>query len=177
MFIVSGNHDTFSLHPLLQEARWLKTLKRPNVFIDGDAAELGGFLVECVGWGRVPVTNSALPRIVVCHCPPALSLAGTDHLGGDLGDLELAEHLLKASTMTWLILSGHVHEPKRWHDAGRFTCLNPGVRLDVAVPNHIVIDTNASTITRFGDGRQQTVPLKKCHLWCSTAQTLASGSS
>ena len=163
VFVVSGNHDTFSLHPLLQEARWLKTLMRANVFTDGDATELGGFLFECVGWGSVPVTNSALPRIVVRHCPPALSLAGTDHLGEDLGDPELSQQLQLASFRTWLVLSGHVHEPKCWHDSGRFTCLNPGVRLDVAVPNHIVIDTDASTITRFGDGRQQTVPLKKCH--------------
>lgn len=159
VFLVSGNHDKLSLHLLLDKARWLRSLKRNNVFIDGESTELGGFCFECVGWGRVPVAKTKLLKILVSHSPPALSLAGTDCLGEDLGDVELTQHIQQAPCTTWLVLCGHVHEPKRWHDVGSICCLNPATSLDAKVPSHIMIDTEARTATRSGDGRSQTIRL------------------
>jgi Icc-related predicted phosphoesterase len=160
-FLCSGNHDKLEDNHYLKEARWLLSLKRRNLFVDGDSTNLGYYNFECVGWGRVPIAETKRPKIVVCHSPPSPALTGIDSLGIDLGDPELSHHILTADNPTpTLVLCGHVHVPRRWFNKGAIKSLNPGVDdLKAAIPNHIVIDTDASTATLITQAGRQTVKI------------------
>jgi Icc-related predicted phosphoesterase len=160
VFLVSGNHDKLAGHPFLGEAKWMQGLKRENVFIDGDSTELCGFCLECVGWGNVPVAESRLPKIVVSHSPPSPAPTGRSH-GVDFGDRELSHHILTSHSSTWLVLCGHVHQPKRWYDMGAVISLNPCVELRAFHPSHIVIDTEAGTATWGRKGQRQEIHLRE----------------
>jgi hypothetical protein len=160
-FLCSGNHDKLADNQFLKDARWLHRLTRRNFFVDGESVEIGGFCFECVGWGHVPIAETKLPKIVVCHSPPSPALTGIDSLGINLGDPELSHHILTADNPTpTLVLCGHVHLPRRWYNFGAINSLNPGADLKAEFPSHIVIDTDAKTATRVtGDSRRQTVKL------------------
>lgn len=160
-FLVSGNHDKIVDNHFLKDARWLLPLRRKNLFVDGESVEIGGFCFECVGWGHVPIAETKLPTIVVCHRPPSPALTGIDSLGIDLGDPELSHNILTADNSTpTLVLCGHVHLPRRWYNFGAINSLNPGAELKAEFPNHIVIDTDSGTAMRVtGDSRRQTVKL------------------
>ncbi|HXB02426.1 MAG TPA: metallophosphoesterase [Opitutaceae bacterium] len=159
MFLCSGNHDKLADNHFLKEARWLLSLKRRNLFVDGDSTNLGYYNFECVGWGRVPIAATKLPKIVVSHSPPSPAPTGIDHLGMDHGSPALSAHIL----LSWndaTVLCGHVHQPRRWHNFGAIISLNPGADREAATPNHIVIDTDTRAATLvIGDSRRQTVKL------------------
>lgn len=155
-FLVSGNHDMFSEDPRLKEARWMKDLRRPNLYVDGDVATVSGVLFECVPWGSLPEAHpnlpKNLPKIVVSHCPPAGIAAATDQgYGEDHGDIFLESYLAVEETPPLLVLSGHIHSPKSWYGQCHRTCvLNPGIDLSRKEPSHIVIDTDRGVATRRG---------------------------
>jgi Icc-related predicted phosphoesterase len=141
VFLVSGNHDKIWEHPILDEAKWLGSIKRENLYIDGESVETGGFCFECVGWGQVPIAETKLPKIIISHSPPSPAATGLNERGMDVGCELLSEHILQSSSETWLVLCGHAHRPQRWCNLGRFVSLNPGSNPDATIPNHIIIDT------------------------------------
>jgi len=158
-FLVSGNHDKLAGHPFLDEAKWMLGLVRENVFVDGKSTQLGGFCIECVGWGNVPKTESQLPKIVVNHSPPSPAPTGRGRHGIDFGDKELSHHILTSPSYTWLVLCGHVHLPKQWYNLGAINSLNPAADLRSLVPNHIIVDTDVRTATWHVKGTSHTIRL------------------
>jgi 3',5'-cyclic AMP phosphodiesterase CpdA len=151
-FLVSGKHDVDPTHPILSEGKWLRLLKRDNIFTDGDAVELGGYCFECVGSGGFPKAKSPNPKIVISHIPPRKMLEAEEH-----GSPDVSRRILRSPANTRLVLCGHIYKPKPWISVGFPTILNPGSDRKASQPNYIVVDTNAETACRYELGQTQTV--------------------
>jgi len=153
--ICSGNHDSFSgppAPPSLHQAAWLRELRRPGVWIDGDVFETGGQRFRCIGW-NAPLPPASADEIWLYHAPPARSPAAAGLDDSDAGD-ELLGERCQAGAGPVMVLSGHQHDPRQWAcRVGRTWCLNPGYSHRASVPNHIVIDTLARTAMRRIDDR------------------------
>lgn len=139
LMICSGNHDVLEG----DSAAWLETAAREKVLVDGQHLALGAWSFEAVGWGLAP-TRGGENQIALVHCPPEQAETAI-HLdeATDWGDFELHELLVRgpAALRPRLVLSGHVHRPRRWfHKLGNSWSLNPGVGSDKSNPNHTVID-------------------------------------
>lgn len=138
-----GNHDAEDRFDLPKsEAGWLHGLRFPHVKTTG-VHNIGGHQFEITPWGEQPVGELKSARSVwVCHCPPHASKCSITPHGIDFGDLELGDSIDRGLG-PWLLLSGHVHSSRSWHDyRGATNILNPQVtHSDGVVPNHIVIDT------------------------------------
>lgn len=145
--LCSGNNDSFndpSVPPCLLHAVWLKELRRPRLWVDGDEFELGRLRFTCVGW-NAPLPAAAGDEIWLYHAPPSRSPLSTGPLGADVGD-EILGEMCRAGVGPAMVLSGHQHNPRHWlWCIGRTWCLNPGRGSHLSVPNHIVIDTAQRT--------------------------------
>jgi Icc-related predicted phosphoesterase len=118
------------------------------VLTDGQRRRLGDWNFESVAWNEMPIFGGT-HNIALIHCPPT----GTDTAisypeNVDWGDIELAEMLMHEDPdfVPHIVLSGHVHRPRNWHDRlGSTLTLNPGVNQGAPWPNHIIIDLAART--------------------------------
>lgn len=178
LHLCSGNHDwwvedrikgwsfsfTTSTDPMA-DGKWVQQLRRPGVWVDGDASNLDGYSILCQPWvgGLGMGCDTGLPSIVLAHAPPTGLPVSFNFDGNDIGDFETDEtvRLLPAGS---IVLSGHVHTPRRWQAERRgVLCFNPGVGSNDE-PNHIIIDTTRRMAEFFANGR-----MEDCHKWHSTA--------
>lgn len=140
--LCSGNNDSFNgppTPPSLLHATWLRDLRGPGRWIDGDRFELSGKRFRCVGW-NAPLPSAELDEVWLYHAPPARSITAIDQLGNDSGD-EMLREMCQANKGPALVLSGHQHEPREWScRVGRSWCLNPGYNAGAVIPNHIILD-------------------------------------
>jgi Icc-related predicted phosphoesterase len=91
--------------------------------------------------------------VVLVHAPPLATPISSD-LGREVGDPDVAVAVRQLPPGS-LVLSGHIHDPRRWHARlGGTWCFNPGVDRSAEVPNHIVIDTGGKEATFRGWGKQ-----------------------
>lgn len=138
-----GNHDAEDRIDLPKtEAGWLHRLGLPHVKTAG-MHRMGGHQFEIMPWGEQPAAE--LDRegtIWVSHCPPRGSDCAITRHGLDFGELTTGD-TVDSNLGSWLLLAGHVHQARAWHDfRGVTNILNPLVNhTDGMVPNHIVIDT------------------------------------
>jgi Icc-related predicted phosphoesterase len=155
--VCTGNHDWWKAdgteNDPLAEGRWLRRSRRNAVIVDGEATEIDGWNVACLPWRCANERPPDGRFIVVTHTPPwgtevsSDAQTGIDH--GDDGVRVLAE----AARTRGLVLSGHVHRPRRWWSrVGRTLCLIPGVDNSSRVPSHVVIDTARESVVRWRCG-------------------------
>jgi len=135
--ICSGNHDSDGL-PGWEDAEWLQSLRRKNVWVDGDVFWWQDFRVRCVAY------HDPLPHcgedIWLIHLPPEGVKTSTTHDNRSWGSGEFTE-MCASDQGPAIALSGHVHSPMGCCTlAGRTMSLNPGQGIDPLIPNHIVID-------------------------------------
>lgn len=139
----TGNHDWWTTKPPLVDTddlgRWLHKARRPGLLLDEEGV-LGGHAFHGAGWGDAICLYPSEPVVVLAHQPPhGYPVAhGMGQDGGDVDVMDTAGRLPAGS----LVLSGHIHEPKRWCSrVGDAWCFNPGYAADAEVPNHVVVDT------------------------------------
>jgi Icc-related predicted phosphoesterase len=157
--------------PFLAAPRWMDTLERPGVVVDARSA--------VVDWGGQPAVVSTIPFSPGMEGPAVCSrlwdqgahLRRTGHgpwfvlhheppeataVGGTMGDPALTWKIEEYQPD--FVLSGHLHaQPYTGSFAdriGRTWCFNPGAPIlskvrAAAVPNHILLDTEARTATWF----------------------------
>ena len=160
----SGNHDLDAREAHGEKAAtWLRSID-PRVATDGATVRVGDDLVSVCAWWEGPVTRAELEAqldrdaaaragaatwIWVYHAPPdasPTSWSGQRHYGDDVLNGLVARHHPD------VVLTGHVHEaPFRpdgsWHDTiDGALVLNAG-RQPGAVPAHLVLDTDARSVT------------------------------
>ncbi|RXK54385.1 hypothetical protein ESB00_00360 [Oleiharenicola lentus] len=148
--LCSGNNDSFTGAPApayLHHAAWMaEATKRESAWGDGAVFTLGGTRFRCIGW------NSILPaadpgEIWLFHAPPARSLPSTDRDAHDVGD-EILGEVCRSHRGPRIVFSGHQHSPQSWAEkVGRTWCFNPGVTPLSPVPNHVIVDLGAGTVT------------------------------
>ena len=159
LFACTGNHDYWPEQGSARDADanggWLLKAARPGLAVDGSFTQLGTVNFMSLPWAfesRVAITI-ATPTILLSHAAPLGTFIGLC-LDGDMGDPELADVVEKLPQGS-LVLSGHVHEPKRWHDRiGSVWCFNPGVDSNAETPNYVAIDTTAGLAIRYGWGHE-----------------------
>ena len=150
-----GNHDVESAEPPVSYGRWMTALPGAKDFSASGHRELLGYAFVRVGWRQtIPALRGG--DIILAHAPPAGSFPATTKVGGvDNGDIDLADAIRSAAAPPWLVLSGHVHAPKKWVDRiGRGTfALNPGMAtMGARVPNYVTIDTAKRRAWWFKEG-------------------------
>ena len=146
LLVCSGNHDVLPdlrTGTQTRSGAWLRELSRPGLITD-EQIWTGPLAIGVVPWcGRaaVPWTWPQSAEIVVVHAPPSGTvLAVSPNSLRDDGDPEVSDAIWENKPR--LVLSGHVHAPKQWHQyIGDSLCLNPGCDLTAKIPQHIIIDT------------------------------------
>jgi uncharacterized protein len=159
IFLCTGNHDWWlkSEHVTDNDAEggWLRKARRPGVvFVDGDAAAIGGHRFCCWHWGSAPsVEPFDEPVVMLVHAPPQGTPLAAD-CGRDVGDADVTAAAWRLPRGS-LVLSGHIHSPSKvWFRVGDTWCLNPGVDADASAPNYIAIDTVEREARFHGWGRE-----------------------
>ncbi|MFA5264569.1 MAG: metallophosphoesterase [Opitutaceae bacterium] len=157
IFLCTGNHDVWpeSEHVIDNDSLggWLKKARRPgHVFVDGDITVIEGYRFVCCPWGQAPTTIGPEPAIILVHAPPEGTPISSE-LGYEVGDPDVTNAVPSLPSGS-IILSGHVHNPSRWHCILQHVwCCNPGVDTEAQIPNHIVIDTDARSARFHGWSR------------------------
>jgi Icc-related predicted phosphoesterase len=157
--ICSGNHDIWENPHMPSEllsfkSDWLQRLggKSSIIAADGQSVEFHGVEIASVGWLQQPVWPRSTD-IVVAHAPPAASWCASEEFGSrDLGDSDLRAAINQHPTAL-LVLSGHVHEPRRrWSrmQGNGSLVLVPGCDLTAEQPWHWTIDTIQGRATWHG---------------------------
>ena len=149
--ICSGNHDMVhsDLHP--EGARWVRDLKRQNLWVDGERFRLGGHNFYCQSWNE-PIPAAQPGDIWIIHSPPEGCPAAVSKYAGDVGDFEFSQLCLNGGGPR-LALCGHVHSPLSWNSVlGGTQVFNPECNATDPCPAHIVVDLTAGTATRHGPG-------------------------
>jgi hypothetical protein len=141
--------------PDYHEGAWLQRARRPGLAVDGDVLMIGLVTFVAGGWLVPPPAPRNRRTIVVNHAPPA-GLAVAEEFGDDIGDVE-TRHLVDRLAPGSIVLSGHVHTPRRWNSAtgNLTTCFNAGCDLRAPVPNHIVIHLGLRDATLHTQGRSR----------------------
>lgn len=143
----SGNHDEDEGGSPAHEKSWLSSMSARNLTVDGGTVQVGGWIIESVGWlGYPSVLGDS--SIAVCHSPPdRCSTSITRAREEDHGDALLGDQL-RAHRGPRMCLGGHVHSPCGWAEQiGSSWSFNPG-RSDSRIPNHIILDLEAMTAQR-----------------------------
>jgi Icc-related predicted phosphoesterase len=146
LLVASGNHDQERDDLPQHLQHWLADLDFPHLSTDGDITLLGSTVVQCVGWGEQPQPCGP-HSIALMHCPPSGAQTAIEKESGlEFGDYELALTLLQGFQPPELILSGHVHRPRRWNDPMGLNSLslNPGCA-DGPRPSYIVVNLTVRT--------------------------------
>lgn len=139
LLVCSGNHDTDDR----SHSEFLAELAGPRVVVDGQQLTLGRWTFESVGWEGLP-TRGGDTQVALAHRPPEqadTAIAAGEYT--DRGDFDLHELMARGPEhmRPKLVLSGHVHQPRRWYQRlGRSWSFNPGMGISHKVPNHIVLD-------------------------------------
>lgn len=141
----SGNHD---LHYLggQDRAQWMKSLRRNNVWIDGDAFWFCDYRFRCIGWCD-PVPRDSRDDLWLMHAPPFGARTSMVAGGISHGDEEARDVCLSGEGPRFT-LGGHVHRPLGfWGALHETVSLNPGRGDNNEIPNHIVLDLKKQTMT------------------------------
>lgn len=152
--VCSGNHDAFGHGPSeSDEHAWLPRLSGKGNIIaaDGQSVTLHDLTIATVGWAQLP-RWPASTSIVVAHAPPSgCECAYEEYSSRDLGDVDLRD-AIEQHPSRMLILSGHVHAPRK--RVSRMTngslVLVPGCDMTALRPHHWVVDTTAGIATWHG---------------------------
>jgi len=128
LFVCSGNHDWWPKSEDVvdndTEGGWLKKARRPNVvLVDGDTPSS----TNTVLFARLGRTNQRFMRVPVSRPLPrtARRHSGFCRFGSGSRRPRSLAGRLGASTGS-LILSGHIHNPRRWYARVNDTwCFNP----------------------------------------------------
>lgn len=143
--LCSGNHD---LHYLAGQdrAQWMRSLRRKNVWMDGDAFWFCDYRFRCIGWCD-PVPQGTNDDFWLMHAPPFGARTSMVAGGISHGDEEQRDTCL-AGEGPRFTLGGHVHQPLGfWAALHETISLNPGRGDHPDLPNHIVLDLHARTMT------------------------------
>lgn len=136
--VCSGNHDIHYLGGQ-DRAQWLKSLRRKNVWIDGDAFWFCDYRFRCIGWCD-PVSRGGGDDFWLMHAPPFGARTSTVAGGISHGDEEARDVCLRGDGPRWA-LGGHIHTPLgSWAMLHESISLNPGRGDHPEIPNHYVID-------------------------------------
>ena len=144
--LCSGNHD---LHYLSGQdrAQWMKSLRRKNVWIDGDMFWFCDYRFRCIGWCE-PVSRGIGEDFWLMHAPPYGAKTSMVAGGISHGDEE-ARDLCLAGDGPRCTLGGHVHQALGfWGVLHDTMSLNPGRGNHPVCPNHIVLDLKEGSMTR-----------------------------
>jgi len=177
VIVSSGNHDTDQRNQSGEAiSRWIRDVKAPQLFVDGDGVELNGTLITVCPWWDGPVTRQAVEQQLACdaarhkqkwlwihHAPPDRSpVSWTGKLYG--GDPYLVDWINQFQPD--LVLSGHIHnapfyEDGSWVDQlGKTWVFNPG-KQPGAQPTFLVIDLDQMSVDWVSaeeqDNRQLTI--------------------
>lgn len=143
--VCSGNHcwwENYKGRDADAEAKWLRRLRSRQLIVDGGSRMVDQHVrVSSAGWTDCYEPREAPLEIVVTHCGPRhVEVAQTDR--EDYGDELL---LIRLRHRRAVVLSGHVHQPRRWCDFvwDRVMCINPGCDFDAQIPRHAIIDVDA----------------------------------
>ena len=154
--VCSGNHDYWRNDERFVDRNagsgWLLQQRRPGLLVDGDTKVMDGYLFACKPWIGPVELPAGCPVVLLAHGPPEGTAVSSD-LGHESGDFETTA-LVRQLPEKSIVLSGHVHNPSRWHLIGRVTFFNPGFAgPEQDAPNHIVIDLERREAEFFGWGR------------------------
>jgi len=157
LYVCTGNHDWWPSDERVvdndADGGWLRKAARPGVMVDGASECRDGYRFVCCPWAHTPVVEGEEPAVLLVHAPPLATPISSD-LGREVGDPDVAVAVRQLPPGS-LVLSGHIHDPRRWHARlGGTWCFNPGVDRSAEVPNHIVIDTGGKEATFHGWGRE-----------------------
>lgn len=160
--VCSGNHDVTDSGHCPWERR--TGADAPGLTLDREILRQGGWTIEAVPWGGLP-RRGGENHVIVCHAPPAgAPTAWSVGDRQDRGDGRLARCLGESVELPWIVLSGHVHDPRTWQAHGRGTwSLNPlhTGQDHPEVPNHIELDlTTATAVWRSGRAETRTARLR-----------------
>ena len=166
LFVCTGNHDWWDERGGVDNdafGGWLDKMQSTTVTVDGHWATCAGYQIYCQPYGAPVFWPEACVGkwILLQHVPPALAATAVG-AGGDVrnGCADLAGTLTAAQRPPWIVLSGHLHKPKSWRGScGPAWSLNPTFDGDASYPNHIIIDTDAGTLTWVSE-RAGTWPVK-----------------
>lgn len=159
IFMCSGNHDWWPRDPRVRdpecEAGWLRAAARAGVWVDGASEVVSGYRFVCRSWGTELTSglDAESPTVLLAHAPPQGQPTAIE-MGDDIGceRVSIAAGTLRTGS---IVLSGHVHQPRRWcARLGKAWSFNPGVDFAASVPNHIVIDIESRQATFCGHSRQ-----------------------
>jgi predicted phosphodiesterase len=151
MVFCSGNHD-IGMGPR-RDGAWLRGLLSPIRKGDGSAFARNGVSFASCSWGT-PCHLTHPVTVLLTHAPPggcATAISGTN--GVDWGDFDLGEDLRAGLIAADIVLSGHMHEPRAWHDrVGTSLSFNPGCAARDRLPNYILLDLDQRQARLFTDG-------------------------
>jgi predicted phosphodiesterase len=139
--VCSGNHDLQwdSEAERWTPAYWLRAIPNPLVWTDAQRVQFDGLSFLNIGATTRPKGGDA--DVWVVHAPPSNTLVGQRDDGADAGDPDLIAPVRRFRPR--LVLTGHVHSPRRWHDHRDTTLfLNPGRNEGGLFPNHLLIQTD-----------------------------------
>lgn len=138
--VCSGNHDLEwdSQSERWMPAYWLREIANPRLWSDGQRVELDG--ISFLNLGATTRPKGGRADVWIVHAPPSKTLVATRADGVDAGDRDLVAAVSRDAPH--LVLSGHVHTPRRWREHRDQTLfLNPGRNPAAAFPNHILVRT------------------------------------
>jgi len=135
--ICSGNHD---LPDASTGMGWMRTLLPAQLYADGNVFTMKGYTFRCIGWQEsFPMAVDAT-EVWLAHAPPDECATSQAREVLDYGSFDLGE-VCRSGMGPRLILSGHIHNPLKWHARiERTWSFNPGVGTSRDHPN--VIELN-----------------------------------
>ncbi|WP_221033192.1 metallophosphoesterase family protein [Actomonas aquatica] len=155
LLICSGNHDTRDVELPYGAADWIQELRARTIGTKESVVEIHGLRIGISDWCEAPMWGDF--DLLLSHQPPAKSCTAIQRPEGvDWGDIGLRDYLDAELLKPRLVLTGHVHQPKRWVGrVGQSVILNPGRRRSTAAePARIDIDLDAGTV-RWNSGMGQ----------------------
>lgn len=152
--VASGNHDLEWHDPTERwmPAYWLRYIRNPNVWVDGQEVKLDGTSILNLGCATRPKGGDA--DLWVVHAGPTNTSVTTRASGGDGGDPDLNDSVRRYAPR--IVFSGHVHDPVHWCQRDGTTLhLNPGYAARAEIPNHILVRTDDLSCRFFSETREE----------------------
>lgn len=112
--VCEGNHDVEGTDPSVVGGRWMAALPGAKDFSESGHRVLLGHTFVRVGW-RQPIPALRGGDVILAHAPPAGCFTAASKGGGvDNGSFDLADAIRSVEAPPWMILSGHIHNPRKW---------------------------------------------------------------
>jgi Icc-related predicted phosphoesterase len=144
LLIATGNHDSEPSHRLPNPGSWLSRLESSTCHVDPSNVSIGGIRFGAIAWGSSKDRLNPAVDVILAHAPPAGLSVGS---GREQDEDRVLRKWLEANPGRRLVLSGHVHQPRSWHDRiGNTLCLNPGRQDGATLPNRIRIDISTRLV-------------------------------